>query len=427
MSLETGCASRAVRRCNERAYDPEVSEQPSQEEFEALHCWEAGDQVPGRPVMTAFRRRLRLHQARWREAHGHPMGSQPMVVRPGKPSRPLGSRLPLDYARETGANFLTPSALAAVRTRSSVVEPHQSFDHQRLWADLLSSEAMAFNLFGDFADDLRLADRAVRTTWPEAHGMVSDVRFAHSPGRLDPAYLGSLRAFDVAFVLDLGDGTQGVVGVDVKYHEWLKPETPKPSNLWRYLEVAERSGAFRPGAVDELKGRSGFCEMWLEHLLLLSMLQHASGTWTWGRYVIVHPAGNTDFEEACSRYRALLVDQATSRRWTSRSSWRPTSSRHRPPQPCAIGIYLAKPSSSTPTCASVRECRLKSSTATHAGAFLQALDGYDGRIRTTRSCCLTQRSRTRRQCCTRSRPHLSSGKTPVTAPVAGSMRTSGPA
>jgi hypothetical protein len=198
-----------------------------------------------------------------------------------------------------------------VRTRSSIVETHQSLDHQRLWADLLSSEAMAFNLFGGFADDLRLADRAVRASWPEARGMVSDVRFAHSPGRLDPAYLGSLRAFDVAFLLDLDDGTQGIVGVDVKYHEWLKPETPKPSNLWRYLEVAERSGAFRPGAVDELKGRSGFCEMWLEHLLLLSMLQHASGTWTWGRYVIVHPAGNPDFEEACTRYRALLVDHAT--------------------------------------------------------------------------------------------------------------------
>jgi hypothetical protein len=288
-----------------------VSDEPSSEEFEASHCWEAGDQVPGRPAMTSFRRRLRLHQSRWREAHGHPIGTQPIVPRPGKPSRPLGSRLPLDYARETGANFLTPSALAAVRTRSSIVETHQSLDHQRLWADLLSSEAMAFNLFGGFADDLRLADRAVRASWPEARGMVSDVRFAHSPGRLDPAYLGSLRAFDVAFLLDLDDGTQGVVGVDVKYHEWLKPETPKPSNLWRYLEVAERSGAFRPGAVDELKGRSGFCEMWLEHLLLLSMLQHASGTWTWGRYVIVHPAGNPDFEEACTRYRALLVDHAT--------------------------------------------------------------------------------------------------------------------
>jgi hypothetical protein len=51
--------------------------------------------------------------------------------------------------------------------------------------------------------------------------------------------------------------------------------------------------------------------MWLEHLLLLSMLQHASGTWKWGRYVVAHPAGNSDFVDACARYRDLLVDQST--------------------------------------------------------------------------------------------------------------------
>ena len=51
--------------------------------------------------------------------------------------------------------------------------------------------------------------------------------------------------------------------------------------------------------------------MWLEHLLLLSMLQHASGRWSWGRYVVVHPAGNTDFAEACARYAGLLVDRST--------------------------------------------------------------------------------------------------------------------
>ena len=51
--------------------------------------------------------------------------------------------------------------------------------------------------------------------------------------------------------------------------------------------------------------------MWLEHLLLLSMLQHVSGSWTWGRYVVVHPAGNSDYADACARYRTLLADQAT--------------------------------------------------------------------------------------------------------------------
>jgi PD-(D/E)XK nuclease superfamily len=51
--------------------------------------------------------------------------------------------------------------------------------------------------------------------------------------------------------------------------------------------------------------------MWLEHLLVLSMLQHPSRAWRWGRLVVVHPAGNTDFADACSRYQALLVDQST--------------------------------------------------------------------------------------------------------------------
>jgi PD-(D/E)XK nuclease superfamily protein len=288
-----------------------VTEAASKEKLEAAHCWEADDRVPGRPAMTEFRRRLRYHQGRWREANGHPIGWQPMVPREGKPSRPVGSRLPLDYAREAGATFVTAGALDAARARTSFVEPHQSFDHQRLWADLLWSPTMAFNLFGEPAVDLRLADRTVHAWWPDAPGTVSEVRFAHSPGRFDPAYLNSLRAFDAAFVLDLDDGTRGIVGVDTKYHERTKGEIPKPSNLARYLEVAERSGVFGPGAVDQVKGRSDLAVMWLEHLLLLSMLQHVSGTWNWGRYVVVHPADNTDFAEACARYRALLVDQST--------------------------------------------------------------------------------------------------------------------
>jgi hypothetical protein len=137
------------------------------------------------------------------------------------------------------------------------------------------------------------------------------VRFAHSPGWLDKAYLNSLRAFDAAFVLDLGDGTQGIIGVDTKYHERAKPETPKPENLRRYLKVAERANVFEVGATDAVKGRSDLAVMWLEHLLLFSMLQHSSGRWTWGRYVVVHPASNSDFVDACTRYAALLVERST--------------------------------------------------------------------------------------------------------------------
>ncbi len=293
-----------------QAYDVGMPVTPSREELEAAHCWEKEDHVPRRPEMTAFRRRLRYHQAQWREAKGHPIGSQPIAPREGEKARPVGSRMPLIFAKEAGANFVTQGGLDAARARTATIEPHQSFDHQRLWADLLSSAALAFNIFGDLAGDLGLADRAVHTWLPDAPGTVSDVRFAHSPGRFDPAYLNSLRAFDGAFVLDLDDGTKGIVAFDLEYHERAKPEIPKPRNLPRYLEVAERSGAFKPGATDAVEGRSDLAVMWLEHLLLLSMLQHATGAWSWGRYIVVHADGNSDYADACARYRDLLTDRS---------------------------------------------------------------------------------------------------------------------
>jgi hypothetical protein len=287
-----------------------VGEALSKQELEAVHCWEADDRVPGRPELTAFRRQLRYHQSRWRESEGHPIGSQPIVPKPGAAARPVGSRLSLAYARETGANFLIAGALDAARARTSIIEPHQSFDHQRLWADLLWSPALAFNLFGDLAADLGLADRAVHTWWPDVPGTVCDLRFAHSPGRLDPAWLGNLVDWDAAFVLDLGDGTQGIVGVVTAYHDVNRRQPPKPSRLPRYREITERSGLFGPGAIDAVNGTE-LIHLWLDHLLVLSMLQHPSRAWGWGRLVVVHPAGNTDFTDACSRYRALLVDQST--------------------------------------------------------------------------------------------------------------------
>jgi hypothetical protein len=285
---------------------------PTREELEAAWCWEADDQIPRRPAMTTFRRSARYHQARWREANGHPIGTQPIVPKPGDPRvRPVGSRLPLEYARDTGANFVTSAALDAARERTASVEAHQSFDHQRLWADLLSSHALSFNVFGDLAADVALADRALHRWFPDAPGHVRELRFAHSPGRFDAAYLNSLRAFATAFVLDLDDGTRGIVAVDLKYHERNKAETPRPANLARYTEVAERSGAFSPGAIDTLGERGDLCVMWLEHLLMLSMLQHPSGTWTWGRYVVVHPSANPDIVDACARYRTTLARDAT--------------------------------------------------------------------------------------------------------------------
>ena len=159
---------------------------------------------------------------------------------------------------------------------------------------------MCFNLFGGLAADLVLADRAVHTWWPDAPGNVSEVRFAHSPGRLDRAYLGNLVAFDVVFALDLGGGSQGITGIDVKYNEAAKRHLAKPARLPRYREVARRSGVFAQGRIGAADG-TDLLVMWREHVLALSMLQHSRGRWRWARYVVTYLSANSDVAGACAR------------------------------------------------------------------------------------------------------------------------------
>ncbi len=283
--------------------------EPTRAELDMAACWEAVDRVPRDPEMTAFKRRARHQQARWRERNGLPIGHQPTAG--GDGARPLGSRLELKYARATGANFITDNARRAARDRLAAPERHQTLTPARLWADLLSSMPMCFNLLGDLHTDLALADQAARRWWPDLPGTVSDLRFEWSPGRADPAYLNNRTAFDAALLLDLGAGARGVLGIETKYHEHPTTETaPPPDKLRRYIDVSEQSGVFRSGAIDELVG-TPLQQIWLDHLLTLAMLQHSSCSWTWGRFVLVHPAGNVGFVRLARQYSDLLVSSST--------------------------------------------------------------------------------------------------------------------
>jgi hypothetical protein len=48
-------------------------------------------------------------------------------------------------------------------------------------------------------------------------------------------------------------------------------------------------------------------QMWRDHLLLLSLLQHDSGRWVGGKYVLVYPKGNPSFRDAATEYQDALI------------------------------------------------------------------------------------------------------------------------
>jgi hypothetical protein len=275
---------------------------------QAAHCWFAVDRVTGSPETTDWKRHARFGQAEWRLARDYPIGAHPYDG--GPKATPVGSRLELGFAIETGSNFLTAGALAAVRARLAAPEQHQLLNAERLWADLLSSLPLCFNLFGELWADADAAARAVRAWWPDAPKGPVQVRFEHSPGRRDPAFLGNQSAFDAAFEIVTGK-TRAIVGVGTKYHEHaLLEKPPRAEALARYVDVSERAGIFASGWQEAIVG-TALQQIWLDHLLVLSMLQHPSRKWTWGRFVLVYPEHNPSFVAAASAYRALLVDDTT--------------------------------------------------------------------------------------------------------------------
>jgi hypothetical protein len=181
----------------------------------------------------------------------------------------------------------------------------------RRWTDLLSSMPLCFNLFGDLWDDPAALLNTIPLWWPDAPlGNVS-LLFEHSPDRLDPDYLNNRSAFDAAFYLSRDDGSHGLIGIETKYHEHPKREpVPRADKLGRYTEVTERSNAFVPDWRVHILG-THLQQIWLDHLLLLSALQHPTKAPIWGRFVLVYPANNPAFARLAADYAEVLRDRST--------------------------------------------------------------------------------------------------------------------
>lgn len=276
-------------------------------EAAALQTALARFRVAERSDGSEFRRKARLLASLWREEQGLAPGTYypPPRARNSQP-RVLGSRLDPDQAR-AGRNFLTPTILQEVRRRLAEPQAHQLIREDRLWGDLLSSQPMCFNLFGALAADLELATRAAQVWWPGRVAQVTEIRFEWSPGRQDFRYLGNRTAFDAVFLHTTPAGGRGFIGIETKYHE--RPPPPgrlTPERLQRYAEIAERSGVFRPGWREAL-GQTSLQQIWLDHLLALSML----GEWDAGLFVLVYPAASAAMARVASRYGTWLLDATT--------------------------------------------------------------------------------------------------------------------
>ncbi len=254
---------------------------------------------------SAFQRQARLLQSLWREQHALPVG-----VHRGKP---LGSRIEAAFARETLANFLTDGIREVVREAVLGEDRRQDqlIDEDRLFSNLLSSQPLCFNLFGELARDLDLATRVFRRLAPERVERVTGIAFEHSPGRGDLRFTGDRSAFDVFVTYVSSAGRRGFFGVEVKYHESLGD--PAAAHRPRYDEVAEAMGCFAKERED--LQRKPLQQIWRDHLLAGALIA-AGDAYDEGTFVFLAPKDNAACWRAVANYRARLTNEETFAAWT---------------------------------------------------------------------------------------------------------------
>ncbi|MBE9469231.1 MAG: hypothetical protein IMY72_13040 [Bacteroidetes bacterium] len=211
----------------------------------------------------------------------------------------------MDFAKKTGANFLTNSIFEIVKYEvANGKKVGKVISEPRIWNNLLSSQPLAFNLFGELKLDKQLARQVFSELYPE-FGITSiiEIEFEHSPGRKNLKYTGDSSAFDV-FVeyLDKLDN-KSFLGIEVKYSENLK-DNPS-SHKRRYEEISTESGFIDLTKIEDLK-KKPVQQIWRDHLLTLSLFI-TNLDYKRGDFIYLFPMGNNECVEAIKKYQKTFL------------------------------------------------------------------------------------------------------------------------
>ncbi len=256
------------------------------------------------PADHRFKAAARFLQALWREDRGLPIGTH---LDRGNPHcvRRLGSRISLATGR-TGGNFMTPNIAAVAARALAYREPGAAYDISRLRTNLLSSQPLAFNLFGPLVADRALAVRLMAELFPGTLTEVTDILFEHSPGRGDPRFTADRTAFDVVIRGITTTGARGLICIEVKYSEAGHDAAPPPHP--RYAEIARTTPGLFIAADDPTLTGPACQQLYRQHCLASAML--TAGLADTATLAFIAPAHNHLAHAAAATYNRQLTDPA---------------------------------------------------------------------------------------------------------------------
>ncbi|RVU14172.1 PGN_0703 family putative restriction endonuclease [Methylobacterium oryzihabitans] len=254
------------------------------------------------PADHRFKAAARFLQALWREDRGLAIGTHVNCREPHRPRR-LGSRIST-AAGALGANFLHPDILPVVTRALAYREPGAAYDVDRLKTNLLSSQPLAFNLFGLLARDLTQATRFVTELLPGTLTEVTDVLFEHSPGRGDARFTADRTAYDVVLRGRSPNGGRAFICIEIKYSESGHEPAPPPHP--RHAQIAHTTPSLFVDPNDPTLTRSVCQQFYRQHCLAAATLR--AGLADTATFVFLAPAPNVTAHKAAATYARHLTD-----------------------------------------------------------------------------------------------------------------------
>ena len=160
------------------------------------------------PFESGFKKRMRFHQGWWRafvlaeEEGNYPHKNDAVICNT------------ILNGQTSQKNFLSPKIAEAVKQTIQERQAANSgiLEEGRLFNNLLSSQPLCFNFFGELKIDTDFALQVLRQFWPELT-KVKRVVFEFAPVE---KYTNDNSAFDVAFEV-MADNQIGLVGLECKY------------------------------------------------------------------------------------------------------------------------------------------------------------------------------------------------------------------
>lgn len=209
----------------------------------------------------------------------------------------------LNFLVETEIESLAVERLANAHRWGGIV------NRDRLYRDLLSSQPLAFNLFGffkvevpehpDSPEGVALV-QILRELFGVDADAVTDIRLEYAPPPSPDSKSGS--AFD-CFIEYRRGAKKGFVGVEVKYSEDLRAQKPSNNPEYRDLTEKARSG-FKSGAADVLN-EATTCQLWYNACLALRVRESGG----YDEHTLV--MASVDDDEGAKAAVARVKDQLT--------------------------------------------------------------------------------------------------------------------